>query len=123
MHDTRSRALFFLHTALPRVTIAWQPQADIYRSRDGWVVKLELAGVRPQDVSVTVRGSQLRIAGVRHDWIVEDGWSHHAMEIAYHRFERTIDFPRDLGHARITVECRDGMLLLRVAVEENTDHV
>ena len=66
MRETRSRALFFLHTALPRATIAWQPQADIYRVRDGWVVKLELAGVRPQDVSVTVRGSQLHIT-VRHD--------------------------------------------------------
>lgn len=123
MRETRSQTLFLLHTALPRATLAWQPQADIYYTRDGWVVKLELAGVRPQDVSVTVRGSQLRIAGVRHDWIVEDGWRHHAMEIAYNRFERTIDLPRDLAHARITVEYRDGMLLLRVAVEENPDHV
>jgi len=38
------------------------------------------------------------------------------MEIAYNRFERTIELPCDLAHARITVECRDGMLLLRVAV-------
>ena len=123
MRETRSRWLFFLHTALPRDTIAWQPQVDIYRSCDGWVIKLELAGVRPQDVAVTVHGSQLRIDGVRHDWIVEPGWSHHAMEIAYNRFERTIALPCNLEHARITVEYRDGMLLLRVTVEENTDHV
>ena len=45
------------------------------------------------------------------------------MEIAYNRFERTLDFPRDLAQARITVEYRDGMLLLRVTAEENTDHV
>jgi HSP20 family molecular chaperone IbpA len=38
------------------------------------------------------------------------------MEIAYNRFERTIELPCDLAHARIAVECRDGMLLLRVAV-------
>lgn len=123
MRETRSRGLFLLYTGLPSATRAWQPQADIYRAPDGWVVKLELAGVRPQDVSVTVCGSQLRIAGVRHDWIVEDGWSHQAMEIAYNRFERTIDLPHDLAQARMTVECRDGMLLLRVTVEENPDHV
>jgi HSP20 family protein len=96
--------------------MAWQPQVDIYRSRDGWVIKLELAGVRPQDVSITVHGSQVRVEGVRHDWITEQGWSHHTMEIAYNRFERTIALPCDLAHAQITVECRDGMLLLRVAV-------
>jgi HSP20 family molecular chaperone IbpA len=39
------------------------------------------------------------------------------MEIAYNRFARTIELPCDLEHARITVECRDGMLLLRVAAE------
>ena len=116
MRETKLRSLIFLPAALPRATMAWQPQVDIYRSPDGWVVKLELAGVRPQDVSVTVHGSQLRVEGVRHDWIVEQGWSHHSMEIAYHRFERTIDLPCDLAHARIAVECRDGMLLLRVVV-------
>jgi HSP20 family protein len=116
VRETRLRSLFFLPAALPRATMAWQPQVDIYRSGDGWVIKLELAGVRPQDVSITMHGSQLRVEGVRHDWIIEQGWSHHTMEIAYNRFERTIDLPCDLAHARITVECRDGMLLLRVAV-------
>jgi HSP20 family protein len=96
--------------------MAWQPQVDIYRSHDGWVVKLELAGVRPQDVSITMYGSQLHVEGIRRDWIIEQGWSHHTMEIAYNRFERIIELPCDLAHAGITVECRDGMLLLRVAV-------
>jgi HSP20 family protein len=123
VHETRSRALFSLQTGLLSATRAWQPQADIYRAPDGWVVKLELAGVRPQDVSVTVCGSQLHIAGVRYDWIVEDGWRHQAMEIAYNRFARTIDLPHDLAQARITAECRDGMLLLRVTIEESPDHV
>ena len=72
MRETSLCSFFFLPAALPMATTAWQPQVDIYRSRDGWVVKLELAGVRPQDVSITVHGSQLRVDGVRHDRIVED---------------------------------------------------
>lgn len=116
MREAGFLSVFFLHAPLPMATTAWQPQADIYRSRDGWVVKLELAGVRPQDVSITVHGSQLRVDGVRHDWVVETGWSHHAMEIAYNRFERVIDLSCDLACARITVEGHDGMLLLRVTV-------
>ena len=116
MRETRLRSLFFLSEDLPRARMAWQPQVDIYRSHDGWVVKLELAGVRPQDVSITMYGSQLHVEGIRRDWIIEQGWSHHTMEIAYNRFERIIELPCDLAHAGITVECRDGMLLLRVAV-------
>jgi HSP20 family protein len=123
VRKSRARALFFLPAVETRTPGIWQPQVDIYRTRDGWVVKVELAGVRPQDVAITVRGSQLSISGVRHDRIIEDGWHHYAMEIAYNRFERTLELPCDLEHARITVEGRDGMLLLRVAAKEDADHV
>src|SRR5262249_44515665 len=33
----------------------WQPRADVYRMPDGWLVKLELAGVRPDDVQLATR--------------------------------------------------------------------
>jgi HSP20 family protein len=119
----RVRSPFFLPAIEARTPAVWQPQVDIYRARDGWIVKMDLAGVRPQDVSITVRGSQLRVRGVRYDRIVEEGWSHYAMEITYNHFERTIELPCDLEHARITVEDREGMLLLRVTAIEEADHV
>jgi HSP20 family protein len=119
----RVRALFFLPAVETRTPKVWQPHVDIYHAPEGWVVKMELAGVRPQDVSITMRGSQLRISGVRYDRIVEAGWRHYAMEIAYNRFERTIELPCDLEHARISVEGRDGMLLLRVIAKKESDHV
>jgi HSP20 family protein len=114
MRKLRVWSLFCLPAVEARTPLVWQPQVDIYRSPEGWAVKVDLAGVQPQDVSITIRGSQLHISGVRRDRSVEEGWSHYTMEIAYNRFERTIELPCDLEHARITVECRDGMLLLRV---------
>lgn len=116
VRETRSLSLFVLHTSLPQATTTWQPPVDLYRTRDGWVIKLELAGVRLQDMAITVRGSQLRVEGVRRDWLIEADWRQQALEIAYNRFERTITLPCDLGPARITVEYREGMVLLRVAV-------
>ena len=83
MRKPRVRSPFFLPALEARTPAVWQPQVDIYHAREGWVVKMDLAGVRPQDVSITVRGSQLRVSGVRHDRIVEEGWSYYAMEIAY----------------------------------------
>ena len=83
MRKPRARLLFFLPALEARSPAVWQPQVDIYRTREGWVIKLELAGVRPQDVSIAVRGSRLRVSGVRHARIVEAGWSHYTMEIAY----------------------------------------
>jgi HSP20 family protein len=114
----RTRSPFFLPALEARTPAVWQPQVDIYRAREGWVVKMDLAGVRCQDVSITVRGSQLGVSGVRYDRIVEEGWSHYTMEIAYNRFERTIELPCDLERASITMECREGMLLLHVTARE-----
>ena len=123
MRKPRARSPFFLPAIEAKTPAVWQPQVDIYRTRGGWVVKMDLAGVRPQDVTIMVRGSQLQVSGVRHDRIVEEGWSHYAMEIAYNRFERTIELPCDLERARITVEDREGMLLLRVTATEEGHHV
>ncbi len=94
--------------------MAWRPAADIYRTPEGWVVKLELAGVRQEDVDVVASGSELFITGVRRDKFVEEGWSHYSMEIAYNHFERAIELPCDLERAKISIESQDGLLLVRV---------
>lgn len=122
MRKPRAVALFFLPTTAAKSAPQWEPQADIYRAPDGWVIKMDLAGVRPQDVDITMHGSQLTISGVRHDWIVEDGWSHHTLEIAYNRFQRVFALPCNLERAGISVECRAGMLLVRVTCKEETNH-
>ncbi|MGH9833847.1 MAG: Hsp20/alpha crystallin family protein [Blastocatellia bacterium] len=117
MREPNSTSLFFL-SADPYAKPAWRPSADICRTREGWVVKLDLAGVHPEDVTVKAGGSQIVVTGVRHDRIFEEGWSIYEMEIAYHRFERTIELPCNLDRASVSVECREGLLLLRVTVNE-----
>jgi HSP20 family molecular chaperone IbpA len=43
------------------------------------------------------------------------------MEISYSRFERTIEMPVTLEQARITLEARDGILLVRMVTEGNSN--
>jgi HSP20 family protein len=112
--DTKPTPLFFI-SAEAGAAMAWRPAADIYRTPEGWVVKLELAGVRQEDVNVVTSGSELFVSGVRRDRFVEEGWSHHSMEITYSHFERVIDLPCDLDYASISIESYDGLLLVRVA--------
>lgn len=115
----RQSATFFLVAEGAGGDIAWHPRADIYHTRDGWLVKLELAGVRAEEISIRARGSRLTISGTRRDRMVEEGWSCYAMEIAYSRFERTISLPCDLEAARIALKSAEGMLLVHVMMEGN----
>jgi len=101
------------------VPALWQPSADVYRTRDGWLLKFDLAGVRPEDVMVAVRGRRVSVSGVRRDLMVEEGCSYYSMEISYNRFERSIEMPVDLENAQVVLEARNGLLLVRMITKGN----
>ena len=92
----------------------WCPAADVYRSQDGWIVKVDLAGVKPADVDVIIDGDLLRISGSRRDATCGEGISHYQLEITYSRFEKMIRFPRSIEHASIDRDYRDGLLILQL---------
>src|SRR5207248_523029 len=108
----------FLPAAEQLREVCWRPAADVHRTREGWLVKLDLAGVHPEDVSVTAQGRQLTVRGTRKDWCLGEGCSCYVMEIAYSRFERTFTIPCDLEGARVTAEYREGMLLIQIKPAE-----
>ncbi len=92
----------------------WSPRADLYRTREGWLLKVDLAGLRPAEVEVTLRGSRLVISGSRRDRTIRRGWEVHQMEIAYSRFERTFELPEPSGTFSCTSRYREGMLLIEL---------
>ena len=97
----------------------WSPPADVYQAPWGWLVKFDLAGVRLEDVHLSVQDRHMTLSGMRKDTITEQDCCHYRLEIAYNRFERTLEFPCRLDGARIGTELRDGMLLVRVQLEES----
>jgi|SRR4029434_8660213 HSP20 family protein len=95
----------------------WNPAADVYRSTDGWIVKVDLAGICSDDLEIAVYDSNLRIRGCRRDTLVREGFSYQQMEITYSRFEKTIEFPRRIEQSSITHEYRDGFLIINLRSE------
>ena len=92
----------------------WCPAADVYRTTEGWIVKVDLAGIRPADIEVTIDDRVLRISGSRRDGTCGEGVSHYQLEITYSRFEKMIQFPRSIEQASIDRDYRDGLLILRI---------
>jgi HSP20 family protein len=108
---------FFTPTLAECRGAGWRPAADVYRTREGWMVKLDVAGVRPEDIHVEVHGNRLMVTGQRRDMSQTQGCCCHHMEIAYSRFERGFELPWDLRHSSLTSEYRDGMLHLYIRTE------
>lgn len=96
----------------------WNPAADVYRTRDGWLVKLDLAGVKSDDIEITLDGALLRVSGLRRDSFCGEGISHYQLEITYSRFEKVIQFPCSIERAIVERDYRDGLLLLHLHENE-----
>ena len=92
----------------------WVPSADVYRTPKGWLVKVELPGVQPEDVEVELVGRELCVRGDRRDTDTKQCVECYQMELIYTSFERRILLPRDLGNTELDCEFANGLLLIRL---------
>jgi HSP20 family protein len=93
----------------------WLPAADVFQTPEGWLVKVELAGVSPEDVEIDIQGNVLYIAGTRKDRsCAVAGFSYHQMEITYSSFEKTLQFPAAIEGARVEHNFENGLLIIKL---------
>ena len=96
----------------------WCPAADVYRTRDGWIVKVDLAGISADDLQITLHGSTLELRGLRRDSSYAEGITYQQLEITYSRFEKRIQFPSSIEKATLERDYRDGLLVLKLSEAE-----
>jgi len=80
----------------------WVPNTDVYVTDSGLVIKVELAGMRKEDLELTIDGNRLKISGQRPDGCRAKQCRFLIMEISYGAFESIIELPPgyDLGRAK-----------------------
>lgn len=112
---------FFIHeNPLLMVTeIHWQPNTDIYETSKGIIIKMEIAGVKKEDIDITYKRNKIIVRGVRHDYSIPDRIQCKQIEINYGEFERIINFEhsssdRTIDFENIKATYRDGMLFIFV---------
>ena len=88
----------------------WFPAADVYQTPDGWLVKVELAGVAAEDIEIDIQGNVLYLAGCRKDRSCAAGVSYQQMEIHYSNFEKTLTFPSSIEGAKVEHNFENGLL-------------
>ena len=80
----------------------WVPNTDVYATDTGLVIKVELAGMKSENLEITVEGHRLRISGSRPDVCRAHKCNFLVMEISYGPFESALDLPSgyDLSQAK-----------------------
>ena len=93
------------------------PPLNVFRGPDGLIVRAEIPGVEPGEVSVTTEGRRLTITGERQA-PQPNGGSYHRRERPYGKFSRTVTLPEDIDGARTTASLRNGVLTLTIPQHE-----
>src|SRR2546421_5735876 len=94
----------------------WVPNTDVYATEGSLVIKVELAGMRKEDLELTVEGNRLRISGQRPDGCRAPKCTFLVMEINYGAFESIIEVPAGYDLSQAEASYQNGFL--RVDVPE-----
>jgi HSP20 family protein len=94
---------------------AWVPATDIF-SRDGdLVIRIEVAGLRPEDVDVTFSQGVLSVSGQRRTELGTGGDDSFYIRERFHgAFRRAITLPADIDDDQITAEFFNGLVEITV---------
>jgi HSP20 family protein len=91
---------------------------DVFVHDGGVVVKAELAGIRREDLTLTVEGNRLRIRGVRQDGPRAPGSTFLMVEIEYGAFEAAVDLPPGLDMTSARAVYLNGFLRIEFSRAE-----
>ena len=110
--DRHAAMLTLTHRVRPSGRL-WNPPADVYRGAEGWIVKVDLAGICTDELEIEIDSATLRIRGCRRDTLMREGFSYQQMEITYSRFEKSLQFPGVIDGTSLTHEYKDGFLIIK----------
>ena len=94
----------------------WTPNTDVYVTEDGLVMKVELAGMRKEDLQLVIEGRKVKISGHRPDGCRAPKCKFLVMEINYGAFESVIELPEGYNLLKARASYQNGFLRIDVPV-------
>ena len=97
---------------------SWMPALDVYEVKDQYVVTVELPGIDPDDVDVSVEDSMLVVRGERRFAQEVEEEAFHRVERRYGAFARSLSLPPTADPQRIEAAFDKGVLTIHVPKAE-----
>jgi HSP20 family protein len=100
----------------PETELAWTPRIEIAAEHDEFMVRAELPGVEPKDVTVEVRDERLILKGTRHKTFETSKEEFVKTERVYGEFYRAIPLPEGAIAEAAKAVFVNGVLEIRLPV-------
>jgi HSP20 family protein len=108
----------FSSEGMDLVTSAWVPPTDIFEDAEGLKIVVELPGLAPEEVKLTIEDQTLTIRGEKKQIAEEKTTRVHRYERSYGAFERSFTLPTTVDNERIAARFENGVLTVALPKAE-----
>jgi len=96
----------------------WVPPLDLYEDKDQLTVKVELPGMKKEDIALSVLEGALSISGERKEQNGHEESETYRSERLYGKFSRTVTLPAPVAVDKIKASYKDGILTVTLPKTE-----
>jgi HSP20 family protein len=100
------------------LTSSWVPPTDVSEDQNSIKITMELAGVDPDDVRISLENNVLTIRGEKRQEEEENDERVHRIERIYGMFQRTFVLPNSVDPERIEARHENGVLTVSIPKTE-----
>lgn len=90
----------------------WMPSMDFSETRDGYSAKVEIAGIDPKDIHVSVENGVLTVKGEKKEEKEEKDERRYRSERSYGSFARSVRLPGPVDTEKVTAAFKNGVLTI-----------
>jgi HSP20 family protein len=96
----------------------WTPALDLYEDKDNLFVKVELPGMKREDIEVSLHEGSLSISGERRSEEKHEDADVYRAERFFGRFQRTVTLPTPVAADKVKAQYKDGILTITLPKTE-----
>ena len=96
---------------------AWVPATDIVEEGDSLRISLELPGLKPEDVKITLENFVLTVKGEKKQ-VTEEKGTVYRYERSYGSFERSFTLPNTVDADKVGAKFENGVLTVSIPKSE-----
>ena len=96
-------------------SVAFAPTFEVKETKDGYVFKADLPGIREKDLDISLTGNRLTVAGRRDEEEKKEDERYFTYERSYGAFSRSFTLPEGIDGDSVQAELKDGVLTLTLA--------
>ncbi|HTY19724.1 MAG TPA: Hsp20/alpha crystallin family protein [Myxococcota bacterium] len=111
-------ARLFEDAPAERRAFRWSPACEVAENDGAYVVTVELAGAKREDVQLEIHDDVLSIRGEKKSEREEKGEKRHYVERSYGGFTRSFTLPANADADRIKASFKEGVLTVEIPKTE-----